>query len=187
MEESMRRIGAIGLIGLLSVNPLLADGPLARSIDLEAARLAALPPAQDREEAGWSAVRRMDPGTTVLVTTTGALLEGRLVSVDAAAISVDRSGGVQRVRREDVIMVERHIRRGSALAAGLAVAGGLWLGSVLAVGMAFDVRCQPHCGGVETAMFAAVVGTPIAAGYGAWRATSHIADEVLYRRAPQTP
>ena len=36
-------------------------------------------------------------------------------------------------------------------------------------------------------LLAIIIGLSIAAGYGAWRATSHIADEVLYRRAPQTP
>jgi hypothetical protein len=175
----MRRLCATALTVLLCVHPLLADGPLTRTLTREAVRLAAdTAPAAD----GWTAVRRLDSGASIVITTADTLVTGAFDSADATGITVTRSGTLERVNLDDVLMLERRVRRGSALAAALGAAGGLWLGSGLAVGIGLNVRCQPHCGGVEAGMFAAVIGVPIAAGYGAWRASSRLTEEVVYRR-----
>jgi hypothetical protein len=48
--------------------------------------------------------------------------------------------------------------------------------------MAESSRCYRSCGGTELAIWSAIIGLPIAGGYGAWRSTSHLAEEVIYRR-----
>ena len=164
--------------------PIFAAGPLERSLSREASRLARdAGDAPDRS--AWRALWTIDVGTAIIVTTTAnTLVTGTLDSLDAAAVSVKRNGAVERIALDDVLMVEKRVRRGSALTASLAAIGGLYLGSMLAVGIGFSVRCQPGCGGTEALMASAVVGLPIAAGYGGWRASSHMVDEVVYRRPP---
>lgn len=60
----MRRLCATGLTVLLCVQPLLADGPLTRSADREAARLAAVP-SRPVDADGWKAVRLLDPRSAI--------------------------------------------------------------------------------------------------------------------------
>ena len=182
----MRRLCATALTVLVGAHPLLADGPLARSAAGQAARLAgeAAPSgATDR----WKAVQRLEPPAAIVVTTGDRTVSGTLVAVDGSTITVMRSGVAESIATDEVLMIEKRVRRGSAVAAALGAAGGLWLGSGLAVGLAFNVRCQPQCGAVEAGMFAAVIGVPIVAGYGAWRASSHMTEEVIYRRSPAAP
>ncbi len=180
----MRKLCATGLVLATAWQPLSAAGPLERAISREASRLA-------RESGGepdrslWQAMSRLEPGTMIVITTADALVTGAFESTDATTIAVSKDGAVQRVSWDDVLMIESRVRRGSALAAALGATGGLWLGSGLAVGIGFNVRCQPNCSGVEAAMAGLVIGLPIAAGYGAWRGTSRVAEEVVYRRPLQ--
>jgi hypothetical protein len=62
--------------------------------------------------------------------------------------------------------------------------GGIWLGSGIGFAMAESSRCYRSCGGTELAIWTAIIGLPIAGGYGAWRSTSRLAEEVIYRRQP---
>jgi hypothetical protein len=78
-------------------------------------------------------------------------------------------------------MIEKRVRRGSALAAVFGTLGGIWVGSAVACGLADSSRCYQHCG-VELAVWSAMIGVPIVGGYGAWRASSHLTEEVIYRR-----
>ena len=73
-------------------------------------------------------------------------------------------------------------RHGSAAAAIAGVAGGYLLGAVIAGGVLANTHCYNSCGGVELAMAGALIGIPIAAGYGAWRASSRMIEDVIYRR-----
>ena len=177
----MRRLCATTLTGVLCVHPLLADGPLTRSADREAARLAAAPsPPVDAD--GWKGVRLLDPGSAIVVTIGGRTVSGAFVSLDDSNITVTRNGVTESVDIGEVEMVEKRVRRGSALAAVFGTLGGIWLGSGMAVGLAESSRCYQHCGGVELAVWSALLGVPIAAGYGAWRSSSHMTEEVVYRR-----
>jgi hypothetical protein len=63
-------------------------------------------------------------------------------------------GVAESINTDEIQMIETRVRRGSALAAALGAAGGLWLGSALALGLGFDVRCQPSCGAVEAGIYA---------------------------------
>jgi len=57
----------------------------------------------------------------------------------------------------------------------------------LAFAAAESSRCYESCGGARLAVWSAIIGVPILGGYGAWRGTSHLAEEVVYRRAPGRP
>jgi hypothetical protein len=182
----MRRLCATALTVSLCAHPLLAEGPLARSATGQAARLAGdtTPPgAADR----WKAVRLLEPPAAIVVTTADRTVSGTFVGFGGSTITVMRSGVAEVIDAGDILMVEKRVRRGSAVAAALGATGGLWLGSAVAVGLTFNTRCQRRCGAVEAGMFAAVFGVPIAAGYGAWRASSHLTEQVIYRRSPAAP
>lgn len=168
----------------LAWRPVRAEGPLARAIPAEAARLAAEPVRLLDNRASWRVVRLLEPGTAIVITTADSIVTGRFSSIDDRAIAVSHGADVERVGLDDVFLVEQKVRRGSSVAAVLGTLGGIWLGSVIAVDLAFNDRCQPSCGGVEVAMLLSALGLPIAAGYGAWRGTSHVTEEVIYRRAP---
>ena len=177
----MRRPCAIALAVLLCVHPLLADGPLARSADREAVRLAA-GPFRPVDADGWKAVRLLDPGSAIIVTIAGRTVSGAFVSLDDSRITLTRNGLTESTDIGDVEMVEKRVRRGSALAAVFGTLGGIWLGSGMAVGLAESSRCHQRCGGVELAVWSSLLGVPIAAGYGAWRSSCHMTEEVVYRR-----
>lgn len=177
----MRRLCATGLTVLLCVHPLLADGPLTRSADREAARLAAVP-SRPVDADGWKAVRLLDPRSAIVVTIGDRTVSGAFVSLDDSKITVTRNGVTESINIDDVEMIEKRVRRGSALAAVFGTLGGIWLGTGMAFGLAESSRCYQHCGGVELAVWSSILGVPIAAGYGAWRSSSHMTEEVVYRR-----
>jgi hypothetical protein len=180
----MRRLFAAALTVLLSVHPLLAEGPLTRSAVKEAARLAAEP---DRpvESGDWKAVRLLEPNSAIVVTTGDRSVAGAFVSLDGSTIIVTRNGLEESIEIGDVQMIEKRVRRGSALAAVFGTLGGIWLGSVVGFGLADSTECYQHCGGVAFAIWSAIIGVPIVAGYGAWRSTSRLTEEVIYRRPPR--
>jgi hypothetical protein len=178
----MRRLCATALTVLLGVHPLLADGPLTRAADREAARLAAAAPSDPVDADAWKAVRLLDPGSAIVVTIGDRTVSGTFVSLDGSKITVTRKGVTESADIGEVDMVEKRVRRGSALAAVFGTLGGIWLGSGMAIGLAESSRCYQHCGGVELAFWSSLLGVPIAAGYGAWRSSSHVTEEVVYRR-----
>jgi hypothetical protein len=164
--------------------PLSAAGPLERAIAREASRLARESDGES-DRSPWQAMSHLEPGSRIVVETADALVTGAFESIDATTIVLSRDGTVQRVNSDQVLMIERRVRRGSAVAAALGAIGGLWLGSGLAVGIGLEVQCRPNCGGIGAAMAGLVIGLPIVAGYGAWRGTSRMAEEVVYRRPLQ--
>ena len=110
-------------------------------------------------------------------------MTGRLLSTTTARSRSTRTH-VERCL-EDVQLVERRVRRGSALAAVFGTLGGIWLASGVGLAMAESSPCYRSCGGTELAIWSAIIGLPIAGGYGAWRSTSRLAEEVIYRRPPR--
>lgn len=177
----MRRLCATVLTVLLCVHPLLAEGPLTKSAAREAARLATETSAAVDPD-GWKAVRLLEPRSAIVVTTGERTVSGAFVTLDASTITVTRSGAAESINVDDVQMIEKRVRRGSALAAVFGTLGGIWLGSAVGFGLAESSRCYQHCGGVEFAIWSAIIGVPIAGGYGAWRSSSHLTEEVIYRR-----
>jgi hypothetical protein len=177
----MRKLCATGLMALLFVHPVLADGPLTRSAAREGARLAAeLAPIAEPD--GWKAVRLLEPRSAIVVTTGDRTVSGAFVALDGSTITVAHNGVPELVNVDDVQMVEKRVRRGSAVASVFGTLGGIWLGSALAFGIGESSRCYRSCGGQELAMWSAIIGVPIAGGYGAWRSSSRLTEEVVYRR-----
>jgi hypothetical protein len=175
----MRKLITLGLVAILGGLPVHAAGPVERAISREAARLARDTDGPDASS--WRQLRGLAPGTPITVMTEGGSVSGRFVSFDEKTVMVSRNGVVEHFGVDDINMVQRRVRRGSALTAALAATLGLWAGAGIATNLAFE-QCQPNCGGVQAGMFAAAIGIPIAAGCGAWRASSHLVDEVVYQR-----
>ena len=71
------------------------------------------------------------------------------------------------------------VRHGSAGAAVAGTLGGLVFGPLLAVSLFGDSR---HGSLGEFALLGLAYGTPVATGYGAWRASSRVTEEVIYMR-----
>jgi hypothetical protein len=178
----MKQLCVIGLILAMGWQPVAAAGPLERSLFREAARLAR-ESAGETDWPGWRVVHLLQPGTQIVISTADAVVAGGFVA-DDSAIAVSKGGAVEHVNLGDVQIVERRVRRGSALAAVFGTLGGIWLGSGLVLAAAESSRCYRSCGGTELGMWSAIIGLPILGGYGAWRSTSHLAEEVIYRRAP---
>jgi hypothetical protein len=93
---------------------------------------------------------------------------------------------IERLPIADVVTITESTRRGSAVAAALGTLAGIWLGSAMALTLAYT-RCQPNCAGVELGMWSSIIGVPLAVGYGAWHASSHLTEEVVYRRQTTRP
>ena len=180
----MKQLCAIGLMLTIGWQPMAAAGPLERSLFREAARLAG-ESAGETEWPGWRAVHLLQPGTQIVISTADAVVAGGFVTADDSTIAVSKGGAVEHVNLEDVQIVERRVRRGSALAAVFGTLGGIWLGSGIGFAMAESSRCYRSCGGTELAVWSAIIGLPIVGGYGAWRSTSRLAEEVIYRRPPR--
>lgn len=178
----MTRLCAAALIVSLGWPSMAAAGPLQASLAREAVRLGQAT-AVDSPRPSWRRVRELDSRTRLVVTMAdGTTISGSFVSLEDSTLVVERGGAPQRLPRNEVVTIDSLVRRGSAAAAVLGTLGGIWLGS----GMAFalgESRCYQHCGGVEIGMFSLAIGVPIAAGYGAWRGTSHMTEEVIYRAA----
>jgi hypothetical protein len=102
----------------------------------------------------------------------------------ADTIAVRTDGTITRASVTEVLTVARSVRRGSAVDSGMGVVGGFFLGT-LSAAMLSGTRCENSCGGVGLAAFGLFIGAPIGAGYAAWRASSHMVEEVIYRRPPQ--
>ena len=155
--------------------------PLAVSVAREASRLAVeigastVPP-------DWETLRELAPGKRIIVTTLTTTLAGEFISADSAALVLQHGDAIERVGADDVLFVVTRVRRGSAPAAVFGTLGGIWLGSALAYGLAETTNCYSGCAGVKLGMWGAIVGVPIAGGYGAWRLSSHPIEEVVYRR-----
>jgi hypothetical protein len=180
----MRRLCATGLTVLLCVHPLYAEGPLTRSAAREASRLAA-EPAGGVDRSSWKAVRLLDPGAKIVITTEGGTLLRTFKAVDDTVLTVGNGRADEQIPVDDVLMIEKQMHRGNVAAAVLGTLGGVFLGTAVAVHLAF-AQCYA-CGAVELVAWSAFLGIPIATGYGAWRATSHLTEEVIYRRTPTLP
>jgi hypothetical protein len=155
--------------------------PLAVSVVREASRLA-LEAGASTVPPDWETLRELAPGKRIIVTTSTTTLAGEFISADAATLVLQHGDAVERVGADEVLFVATRVRRGSAPAAVFGTLGGIWLGSALAYGLAETTNCYSGCAGVKLGMWGAIVGVPIAGGYGAWRLSSHPIEEVVYRR-----
>lgn len=177
----MKRLCAIGLMLTMGWQSIAAAGPLERSVSREAIRLAR-EPAGEADRSGWRSVRLLDPGTKIVITTTDETMTGVFMSLNDTTLAVSRDGAILQLNVDDVQMVERRVRRGSALAAVFGTLGGIWLGSAMALGLTESSRCYRDCGPEIFAVWSAIIGVPIMGGYGAWRGSSRLTEEVIYRR-----
>ena len=182
----MRNLCAIGLMLATSWQPISAAGPLEHSLSREASRLAR-EPGGDPDWSAWRALHLLELGSTIVITTAFATTSGEYVGADAAAISVSRNGIIEQVPADDVLVVSVLKRRGSAAAAAAGTIGGLYLGSFVGYGLASGSRCYDRCGGAVLTLLAAMIAGPILGGYGAWHASSRMAEEIIYRRPSITP
>jgi hypothetical protein len=179
----MKRLCATGLMLTMGWQSIAAAGPLERSASREATRLArAWTDEADRSD--WRTVRLLEPGAKIVITTADETMTGAFVSVDDTTLAVSRDSAILQVNVNDVQMVERRIRRGSAAAAVFGTLGGIWLGSAMAFRLAESWRCYGSCGAEILAGWSTVIGVPILCGYGAWRSSSRLTEEVIYRRLP---
>ena len=179
----MKRLCATGLMLTMGWQSLVAAGPLERSSSREATRLA-LESRDEADRSSWRTVRLLDPGAKIVITTADETMTGAFVSVDDTTLAVSRDGAILQLSVDDVQMVERRVRRGSAVAAVFGTLGGIWLGSAMAFGLAESSRCYGSCGAEVFAVWSAIIGVPILGGYGAWRSSSRLTEEVIYRRLP---
>ena len=162
---STTRFCTIALSLLLFCQPVHGEGvpdsapgaPLAHSVALEASRLA-LEAGANAAPPDWETLRELAPGKRIIVTTLATTLAGEFISADAASLVLQRA--------DDVLFVSARVRRGSAPAAVFGTLGGIWLGSALAYGLAETTRCYSGCAGVKLGIWSAIVGVPIAGGYG---------------------
>jgi hypothetical protein len=179
----MKRLCATGLMLTISWQSISAAGPLERSASREATRLAR-ESAGEADRSGWRTVRVLEPGSKIVITIAGETMAGAFVSVDDTTLTLNRDGTVLHLSVDDVQMVERRVRRGSAVAAVFGTLGGIWLGSAMAFGLAESSRCYSSCGAEIFGVWSSLIGVPILGGYGAWRGSSRLTEEVIYRRAP---
>jgi len=152
------------------------EGPLARSVSREAERLAA------GANVDWQNLQDLKPGQLIIITTSTATFNGAFIGTDSTTLIVQRGEATERLSADDVLVVSASKRRGSAGAAVFGTLGGIWLGSALAYGLAENARCYSGCAGVRLGVWGAIIGVPIAGGYGAWRLSSRLTEEVVYRR-----
>jgi hypothetical protein len=154
-------------------------GPLARAVSREADRLAAGAIVVARD---WENLQDLKPGQLIIITTSTATINGAFIGADSTTLIVQRGEATERLNADDVLVVSASKRRGSAGAAVFGTLGGIWLGSALAYGLAENARCYSGCAGVRLGVWGAIIGVPIAGGYGAWRLSSRLTEEVVYRR-----
>jgi hypothetical protein len=161
--------------------PATTAGPLEQLLTREASRLAR-DQGEDIERASWKALRQLEPGSDIVITTVDAVRSGKLIATDDASIQLSHNGVIEQIGADTVRLIERRLRRGSARAAVFGTLGGIWLGSGLAVGVVSSTACRQHCVGAAAAAWGGLLGVPILTGYGAWRGTSRVVSEVVYLR-----
>jgi hypothetical protein len=175
----------------------VTPGPITAAIPLEAARLIASQDAAseaDHEQrdtltlSGWSRVRRLAPDTRMIVTVKGEQpRRWRFGTADEFQLTVhDSTGHDETIARSNVAEIETFAIRGSKPAAIAGAASGALVGGLIALRMAFNVRCQPSCGGVEAMMALSAIGIPVAAGFAGYYAFGESTARVIYR-APYLP
>jgi hypothetical protein len=168
-------------------------GPIAGAISREAARLVAnqdtAASEADSEQqdtltlSDWSRVRRLAPGTRMIVTVNGERpIPWKFRTADASQLTVhDATGHEEMIARSDVAEIETLVIRGSKVGAIVGAVGGAFLGTLIAEHLAFTVRCQPSCGGVEALIWLSAIGIPVAAGLGGYYASVESTARVIYR------
>jgi hypothetical protein len=163
-----RRVFLVATQSMLAVLNLsqstLTDAQRTRLIDLAKNNAAAIVSATEGTPYADRSIRLSDAGVFVSDLNVGGLTQI-----------------VERWSAADVVRLDQSVRRGSTGMAVLGAVGGLFLGSMVAGGFA-NTPCYPDCGGVEIGMLLALIGTPIATGYGLWRGSSKMVEENVYRR-----
>jgi hypothetical protein len=174
-----------------------SPAPIAAAIPLDAARLIARQNAAsegDTEQrdrltlSGWSRVRRLAPKTKMIVTVKGEQpRQWWFGTADDSHLTVhDSTGHEETIARSNVAVIETIAIRGSKAGAIGGAAGGAFFGTLIALGVAFNSRCQPACGGVEATIALSAIGIPVAAGFAGYYAFGESTARVIYR-APYPP
>lgn len=187
----------VGLLPFPAAAHETSHGPIAAAIPLEAARLIASQGAASEAESeqrdtltlsGWSRVRRLAPETRMIVTLKGHQpRRWRFETADDSQLTVqDPTGHEETIARSDVAVIETFAIRGSKAGAIGGAAVGALFGVGFALKLAFTVRCQPSCGGVEAGMALLAIGIPVGAGFGGYYAFGEKTARVIYR-APYLP
>jgi hypothetical protein len=167
-------------IALALTMSVATPDPIARSIQREAARLAAIPAQTDSD---WSRVRALRPGTMIAVTVrNGSARTRRFASADDSQLMVDDGSSRDAIiARGDILEVALVTRRGSIPGAIGGAAIGALVGVGLAIALGTEVQCQPSCGGVQTLMVVSAVGIPVGGGFAGYHLFRRTQRTVIYR------
>ncbi len=138
----MRRISAIGLIAAMIGQPALGatldspelSGPIARSARAEASRLAAEPEMQS-VPVGWRAVRGIEAGSSIEITTSTGTVTRVFVAADDSSLTVLRLALPGLTEQSKKHLTKLAAANPSAFVNAAAGMGGLFLGSYLAAGI----------------------------------------------------
>jgi hypothetical protein len=185
-------LSVIVCISSLTLSTAAAEppvGPIAGALHREASRLAATNATLDETRgepwttSDWQSVRGLHPGTTVVVTVdSGVRQSGQFVVADDTQLTIRNVlGRTQTTPRDRIAAVRTRTRYGSV---GGAVGGavvGAAIGLPIAANLAFGVRCQPSCGGVEAGIVLSGVGIPIAGGVLGYHGFAHTTERIIYR------
>jgi hypothetical protein len=115
-------------------------GPIARGIAREAARLTG-DQAVSSADAEWSRVRKLTPGTEIIVTIGGARPVPRhVVGVDDSSLTLSNGRVVEHVARNDVAEIKT-LKRGRGVWGHLGPLGGYFVGA-FSGGYTVGLACQ---------------------------------------------
>jgi hypothetical protein len=144
---------------------LFSDEAIGRAIARMPIEISQVDPRAD-----WSRVMGLSAAQPIIVRTRGgAPRRGRFVSADASTLTVvdlEAPGTpTLRLARTDVDeILQRTGRRGSVLGAAIGAGGGVLLGIVSAINLAF-MDCGGSCGDERFLIGLSLVGIPVAGGF----------------------
>jgi hypothetical protein len=156
-------------------------GPIARGIAREAARLT-VDQRTGSADAEWSRVRKLAPGTEIIVTIQGSPPAGRhVVRVDESSLTLSNGQVVEPVARNDVAEIKTR-KRGRGVWGHLGPLGGYFVGAISG-GYIVGLGCQAVEGRdrCDTGAFLAggLMGG-IAGGLYGFRAARRETEQVIY-------
>jgi hypothetical protein len=156
-------------------------GPIARAIAREAARLTVDQPTSSAD-AEWSRIRKLAPGSKIIVTLQGAQpLERRVVRVDESSLTLSNGRVVEQVARNDVAEIKT-LKKGRGVWGHLGPLGGYFVGA-LSGGYAVGLTCQAVQGRDRCDSGAFLLGAlmgGISGGLYGFSAAGRETEEVIY-------
>ena len=170
-REGRVRTGYVTTAGDASLIVVHADGA-----PIPAGALRTLKTLAAQHTESFSDLRRSG---SVYVLGDGARIEAEGVFVGDQKVA-ELEAVVTRIARADVGKIAITEYRSSAGWVGAAAAGGVFAGLLTSLALA-DQQCGGSCNDEIALMWTGLVGFPVASGYGAYRATRHEVERVLYR------